>query len=169
MIVIDGYQWPIPCKIERVAKVTPTDAAGMMLDRTYFNDVLGTYMEYSVALAVPNTMIDQYSTLYETLTAPVDGHQFVMPYNQSTIEITARVSEVRDVWVYAAGAKQFWRGVTFVVTANHPSKYEDLGSAITRGRAPMPEETSVPVGTLMERTSSGWELAGITDGNGMRF
>lgn len=68
MITIDGYQWPVPCDIEREAEMTPSEISGMMLDKTYFNDVLGTYMRYDVSLAVPPKLEREYDEIYETLT-----------------------------------------------------------------------------------------------------
>lgn len=156
MISIDGHEWQVPCDITRTAEMTPSEISGMMLDRTYFNDVLGTYMSYDVTLAVPPKMMREYDTLYETLTDPVDGHTFVMPHGQGTIEVTGRVESVKDVWIYTVSHKQYWKGVTFTVTANHPSKEDTLEGVLIRGRSPLPEEVAYPVGTVMELTSAGW-------------
>jgi hypothetical protein len=157
MITIDGNQWPVPCDIEREAEVKPSEISGMMLDKTYFNDVLGTYMRYDVSIAVPPKMARQYDELYETLTDPVDGHAFVMPHGQGTLEITGRVESVRDTLVYTASHRQYWKGITFTVIANHPSKVDTLEGVLVRGRSPLPEEVAYPVGTVMELTSTGWE------------
>lgn len=156
MISIDGHEWQVPCDITRMAEMTPSEISGMMLDRTYFNDVLGTYMSYDVTLAVPPKMAGAYSTLYETLTEPIDGHSFVMPHGQGTIEITGRVESVKDVWIYTVSHKQYWKGVTFTVIANHPSKQDTLEGVLTRGRSPLPEESAYPIGSVMELTSEGW-------------
>lgn len=163
MITIDGYTWPIPCDVERTAEVTPSEISGMMLDKSYFNDVIGTFMKYDVTLAVPPSMENDYTVLYETLTAPIDGHEFVMPYGQSDIEVTARVDTVKDVLVYTASAKQYWRGIKFSVTANHPSKYESLGTVVTRGRTPMPAVMDVEEGASFVKTEDDWELLADAD------
>lgn len=157
MITIDGNQWPVPCDIEREAEVTPSEISGMMLDKTYFNDVLGTYMRYDVSIAVPPKMARQYDELYETLTDPVDGHAFVMPHGQSTIEVTGRVESVRDTLVYTVSHRQYWKGISFTVIANHPSKVDTLEGVLVRGRSPLPEEAAYPIGTVLELTNAGWE------------
>ena len=169
MITIDGYEWPVPCDIERTAEVTPSEISGMMLDRTYFNDVLGTYMRYSVSLAVPPTMESDYSALYETLTDPVDAHTFVLPHNQSEIEVTGRVDSVQDTLVYTVSHKQYWKGIKFDITANHPSKRMSLGEVLSIGRSPMPEAIGVPIGAIYERVESGWERLELTDADEVHF
>ena len=100
MISIDGAEWDVPCDLERTADITPSEISGMMLDKTYFNDVLGTFLTYDVTIAVPPTMEEEYFQIYEALTDPVESHQFVMPYNGDTVELTARVESVRDALVY---------------------------------------------------------------------
>lgn len=157
MITIDGNQWPVPCDIERVAEVTPSEISGMMLDKTYFNDVLGTFMRYDVTLAVPPEMADEYESLYDTLTAPVDGHSFIMPHGTGTLEVTARVEAVNDVLVYTVSHRQYWKGIKFTVISNHPSRTMSLGEVLEVGRNPLPEAIQFPIGTLYEVTTEGWQ------------
>ena len=86
MFSIDRYSWPWPCDVERVSEMKPSKISGLMLDKNYFNDVLGTYMSYTVSIAVPPERRDEYTPLYECLTDPSDGHVFTLPYNQGTIQ-----------------------------------------------------------------------------------
>lgn len=140
MITIDGLTWDVPCEITRTAELTASEISGLMLDRSYFNDVIGTFMIYDVGIAVPWNMLDDYSAIYEALTDPVDGHSFVLPYNQDYITITARVVNVKDR-LYKVSNGNYWEGCTFTVIANHPSKYMELGQVLSRGRTPIPGQT----------------------------
>lgn len=156
MFTVDGITWPYPCDIERVAEMTPSEISGMLLDNTYFNDVLGTFMRYTVKIAVPINAMDAYAQIYEALTEPVDGHAFVLPYNSSTISVTGRVGNVSDVYVRMANGGIYWRGIQFEVTSNAPSKELSLSEVITRGRAPLPDVSGVQVGDTYTYTASGW-------------
>jgi hypothetical protein len=49
-----------------------------------------------------------------------------------------------------------WKGISFTVIANHPSKVDTLEGVLVRGRSPLPEEAAYPIGTVMELTSTGW-------------
>lgn len=154
--VIDGVGWNIPCTIEREAEITASEISGLLLDKTYFNDVLGTYMKYTISIAIPRGMESEYASLYETLTAPVDGHTFTLPYNQSTITITARVTNIRDRYVRLPNGKNTWRHTQFDIIANHPSKEYLLEEVISHGLTPTPEAPSATIGDLYEYTTYGW-------------
>ena len=169
MISIDGYTWDVPCSIERQAEMTPSDISGMLLDKSYFNDVLGTYMKYDLTLAIPPTMEDAYSELYETLTEPVDAHLFVLPYNQGDIELTARVQSIKDILFLSTTQKQYWKGVSFSLIANHPTKKEELGDVIARGMSALPEYRQVPIGTVYVATENGWDVTRYPDADESRY
>lgn len=156
MITIDGIVWPIPCKITREAEIKPSEISGLLLDKSYFNDVIGTYMTYTISIAVPMDMRDQYAAIYEILTDPVDGHTFILPYNGSTVTITGRVENVQDEYVRLAGGGVYWRGTQFTVIANHPTKYYSLSEALTRGRAPLPEVSVPHEGDTWHYTDGAW-------------
>ncbi len=151
MIAIDDTTWNLPCNVDRSAEVMPSEISGMLLDKTYLNDVIGTYMSYDLTLAVPPANEYDYAQLYEILTEPVDGHRFLFPYNEGTVAITARVTEVRDSLVYTASERQYWKGISFSVTANHPTKTMQLGDVILRGLAEVPNVTLPTGGGMVYR------------------
>jgi len=157
MFTVDGVQWSIPCDIKRVSEVRPSDISGMLLDKSYFNDVLGTYMQYEITLIPdPGSMADYYA-LYELLNSPVDGHTFVLPYNDSTVTLAARVSQVSDVYVRMPNGAVYWKGVSFTITANNPTKTMSLSNTIARGLTVLPEVTSPEVGDKYEWTGTTWQ------------
>lgn len=156
MFSIDGITWDVPCTIERTAEVTPSEISGLLLNKRYFNDVLGTYMKYKVRIAVPIGYMERYADIYETLTQPVDGHTFVLPYNEDEIEITGRVQVISDRWVKMPNDTSHWRDTTFTVIANHPSKEVTLGQAISTGITPEPSGVEAEIGDLFEYTATGW-------------
>ena len=141
MIYIDDTPYDVKCSVQRTANLRPSDVSGLMLDRNYFNDVLGTYMAYDVTLKYPLKNRDRYDGLYETLIEPVDGHAFNLPYNQGRLVISARIESVTDERVELDSRREYWASLSFTITANHPSKALTLEQMITRGRAPVPEIT----------------------------
>lgn len=162
---IDGLTWPGECRIQRTAELTASDISGLMLDKSYFNDCIGTWMKYDVVIFLPFGLEDQYSQVYETITDPVDGHSFVFPYNQSTIEITGRVVSITDLYRPGPGGTKYWEGTAFTVIANHPSKTYTLGQMISRGRAALPDVASGSIGDTYVLTASGWEKVTYGDGD----
>ena len=153
---VDGLPWDIPCRIERTAAMTASEISGLLLDKSYFNDVLGTYLRYDITVVVPKGYESAYDALYEKLTEPVDAHAFVLPYNSGTITVTGRVENVRDVWRRVPGGGNCWVGTAFTVAANHPTKELSLGEVITRGASPLPSGEAVQTGASYTYTSDGW-------------
>lgn len=170
MFSVDGLEWPWPCDVRRVAEVRSSRISGLMLDRSWFNDVLGTYMRYSVEIAVPVDRRNDYALLYETLTGPVDGHAFVLPCNQGSLQITGRVEQVEDVYVRLPGGGVDWRGVRFTVIANHPSRQLSLGQALERGRAPLPPLAAPDEGDQYVFSNGAWTRAEVyAEADGRRY
>lgn len=163
MLTIDGLTFDVKCEVTRTSEMTPSSISGLMLDRSYFNDVIGTYLAYDVVLTYPLYDQDIYARLYEVLTAPVDGHRFIVPYNQATIEVTGRVTEVSDAQVTPDGGRAYWRQMSFTIAANHPSKQLSLGEVLARGRTPLPETAAVQEGDIYVYTSTGWVRADYAD------
>ena len=142
--------------------MTASDISGMLLDKSYFNDVIGTYMRYDVKVAVPFGMESEWNSMYETITQPIDGHQFVLPYANGVVTVTGRVQDIKDVYVRLQDNKLHWRGISFSIIANHPTKQYTLSEILTIGAAPLPDASDVNVGDVYEYTANGWET--IADG-----
>ena len=157
MFTIDGLTWDVLCKIERTAEVKASEISGILLDKSYFNDVLGTYMRYDLTIHVPIGREAAYNTIYEALTDPVDGHAFILPYNSGMVEITGRVTAVKDVYVRMPGIGTRWKETRVTVIANHPTKELSLDEVITRGAAPLPGGGSASMGSSYTYTAQGWE------------
>ena len=154
---IDGIGWTVPCNILRVSEISSSDISGLLLDKSYFNDVLGTYLKYEIGIAVPFGKEDEYTQIYEALTAPKSDHTFILPYNQDTVTFVGRVQEVKDSFVRMPGGKKYWKGCTFTAIANHPSKTMSLTEVITTGLTPFPTSVSLEIGSVWELTEDGWE------------
>ena len=167
---VDGIEWNIPCKIERTAEITASEISGALLDKTYFNDVLGTYMKYDISIAVPFGMEDVYTEIYETLAEPIDAHTFILPYNQSTVTIIGRVESISDQYVYINGAKNYWKGFSFTVISNHPTKEVTLSEVLERGMSPEPSFVDLPDGALyMWDNETGWNMVEYTNADEVQY
>lgn len=79
MFYIDGMKCDAKCDVTRTSDIRSSDISEEMLDGSYFNDVLGTWLQYDVALTVPLYSSDKYANIYEAINEPVEGHDFVLP------------------------------------------------------------------------------------------
>ncbi len=121
-IIIDGNEYDMIVSAKRKAKLEQSDNVGLLMDRHYHNDIIGTYFEYDISLAVPTGKEYEYVALYNVLTDPVAEHDFILPYNNHYIAIKGRVEEVSDEYYHKEGTKQIWKGISFTVIATKPSK-----------------------------------------------
>ena len=162
---IDGLEWNVPCQIERTSEMTPSEISGMLLDKSYFNDVVATYLSYSVAIAVPLNMPGEYENLYDIITEPVESHTFVLPYGQSNVEIVGRVTSVSDQYVYMDGSKNYWKGFKFTVQSNFPTKEKELEQILEHGMSPMPSTIGLEDGATFtwDATESEWNVVPDAD------
>lgn len=156
MFTIDGLTWRVPCKVQRVAEIRPSEISGMMLDRSWFNDVIGTYMQYTVSIAVPLNERDEYAQIYEALTNPMDGHAMTLPYNGGTIQITARIERVQDALVRLQGGSSYWKEIQFTAISNYPTKAMRLGEVVVTGREPFPAVSEPAEGAKYEYHNGMW-------------
>lgn len=139
MLTLDGITWPWPCDIVRTSTMQSSDISGMLMDNTFFNDVLGQYLSYEISVAPPISGMDQYRAFYAAITDPVDGHTVTLPYGDSEVTIDGRIENIRDEYVRMPNGKVYWKGIKFTVTANQPTRSYSLGDALERGRTLQPE------------------------------
>lgn len=166
-ISIDDVIYNVVTGIKRVADITPSEISGMLLDKTYFNDVIGTYMKYTITIAVPYGKEQEYSQLYEILTNPVADHRVILPYNQTTIEIVGRIETVSDSYFRQENRNgelvNIWRSITFDITANHPTKEMSLEEVLERGVSPYPLVQELDAGMIYYYNKDGeWVTTTLT-------
>ena len=159
MFTIDGVQYNVKCSIERTAEIKLSDISGMLLDGHIFNDVLGTYYSYEVRLTMPLRNKGRYGNLIEQLTEPVEGHAFVLPYNNDTLQLTGLVVDPEDVYVTLPSGYTYWDGLRFTINANGPTKELTLAETISRGLTPLPDVFDPQIGDTYTFTADGWEAA----------
>lgn len=169
MFTVDGMHWTFPCDIERVAEITASELSGMLLNKNYFNDVIGTYLAYTITIVVPIGAESEYAKLYDILTEPVDAHAFILPYNQGSINITGRVQNVSDVYRRMADGSIHWKGIKFSVISNAPSKTYTLGQVLTRGLSPMPDIEGAPLNAVYQYNGQNWVPADFQNGDNKSY
>lgn len=161
MFIIDGMHWDVPIGVERSAEMQQSDISGTLLDGTYFNDVIGTFLSYNVTLAIPPAMMGDYSVLYEILTDPVSDHEVTLPYGQDHVTFRAMVSDVSDTYV-RVGGMGVWRGASFTVTSVEPNKRLSNGE-VRSILDPTASKVSYPDGTVFLREDGSWTQYELAD------
>lgn len=155
---IDGLVYDVQCEITRTAEVVDSDISGKMLNRTIFHDVDGTYLTYDMRFSFPLYDQNKYTSVIEKLYEPVPSHVFVMPYNQTTITIVAKVERVSDDVLELENGTRYWRNTRFTISTNSPIKQVGLDGAISAGMPPVPDIAAPAVGDTYTWNGSEWEV-----------
>lgn len=170
MFSIDGVEYRVKCSTTRGAEIKETSISGLMMDGSYFRDILGTYYSYDIRLEMPLKNKARYAALVEKLTEPVDGHQFVLPYNDETIALTGKVVDPQDVYKELESGYTYWDGLQFSIAPNGPSKQVTLAGVIERGRTPLPNAQAPDIGDTYTWNGDEWEESSeIPDADEMYF
>lgn len=124
MFTIDGITYNVFCDIERQVEIKGSDLSGMLLNKQNYKDVLGSYIQYTISMAIPVTEMAAYAELYEKLTDPVATHQITMPYNNTTITFDGTIETVSDRYFNKSNdiSKGVWRGTQFTAIGATPIK-----------------------------------------------
>lgn len=156
-LTIDGVVFDVKAEVQRVTEVRASDISGTLLNGVYFNDVMGTYLQYDLTLKYPLYNQGKYAGFYELFTDPVAAHTFLLPYNQETVEISARVESVTDQWVETDGGHTYWQAFRASIISNAPTKEITLAESIARGLPALPDVYTPVIGDTYTYTAEGWE------------
>lgn len=86
-------------------------------------DVLGTFYNYSLEIDRSFMTEEEYTTLYDILSAPVDSHQIVVPYNDTLLTFEAYVTNGSDKLKYIdEHGVQHWEGLSCNFIAMSPER-----------------------------------------------
>ena len=172
IIQIDGVPYDVKCGITRTAEITASDISGMLMNGTLFNDVIGTYLQYDVRFSYPLYDQAKYAAIIDVLTEPVGYHTFIMPYDRTTVTITAKVETVSDELLEMENGTVYWRDLRFTITSIYPTKSPSLSGAIAAGMPPTPTVASPTDGDTYtwNATNGEWEEAEeLPDADEMEF
>lgn len=169
MFVIDGLVWDIKCEITRTTQMKDSEISGMMMNKVYFHDVIGTYIEYEIELPAPMYLQQNYATIYDLMSQPVGGHTWVLPYNEEFITLTGKVDKIKDVYVEMPGGRIYWKGTKFTISGSNPIKTMSLGEVITRGLEPVPNVMSPQIGDQYTWDGTKWVVAHYEDADDISY
>ena len=159
MFTIDGVEYNVKCSIERTVEIRESSISGQLMDGQIFRDVMGTYYSYEIRLEMPLKNRDRYAALIELLTEPVDGHAFVLPYNNGTLQLTGKPDGIEDVWEKLPSGYTYWSGLRFTIEPNGPTKANTLGEAIARGLTPLPDVAEPSQGDSYTWDGEEWQVS----------
>lgn len=108
-------------KVTRKASLMQ-ESLGATLDGTKHYNVYGTYYDYEVQFATQHMNVEDYDTLYDLVTSPVESHVVTLPYGQTTITFNAHTKIGNDSLVKNFSTLKKWGGFTVTFEALEPQR-----------------------------------------------
>lgn len=124
VVKIDGraYNVSVAAPIKRSASVLDGENAGRVMTGRMARDIIGTYYNYEITFGTSLLSPDDYDSLYETLTEPIESHMITVPYGQGTKTFEAYVSNATDVLKRMNSKEKLWGDLSVKFTAMEPAR-----------------------------------------------
>ena len=74
--------------------------------------IIGTYYNYTIELDTSRMDKDDYDAMYDVLSAPVDYHELVVPFGQTTLMFDAYITSGTDNLKQISPTGNVWEGLT---------------------------------------------------------
>lgn len=123
VIKIDGKDYNVSVtSLKRSFEVADSDATGRTADWKMHRDVVGTFYNYTLGIAVKNYDFDAYREFYDVISAPVASHTIEVPYGTGTLTFDAYVTKGSDELMRIYHNRSFWKGFSCNFIAMEPQR-----------------------------------------------
>ncbi len=122
---VDGIEFTkaVVDKPKRSFQILDGENAGrQILTAKMERDVLGTFYNYSMNIDSRFMTKDEYDTLYEILSSPVDSHVIEVPYGQDVLVFEAYVTNGTDELIGIRDSSNIWANLSINFIAMEPQR-----------------------------------------------
>lgn len=122
---IDGIEFTkaVVSNPERSFSITDGENAGRLITTAKMErDVLGTFYNYTITIDHSFMSDEEYSELYELISAPVDSHILEVPYNNETLVFEAYITSGKDKLLGIRKDKNIWSELSLSFVAMAPQR-----------------------------------------------
>lgn len=125
MFKIDGIEFTkaVVDKPKRSFQILDGENAGrQILTAKMERDILGTFYNYSMNIDSRFMSKEEYDTLYDLLSAPVDSHTIEVPYAQETFIFEAYITNGTDELTGIRNDSNIWANLSINFIAMEPQR-----------------------------------------------
>ena len=124
MFKVDGIEYGgIVVALQRSFEVADGENAGRTLDGVMHRDLIGTYYNFSITIITSRMSQKEYNALYETISAPVESHNIVVPYGNTLLTFKAYVTNgTDDLLRQYSETNRYWGNLSFNFIAMKPQR-----------------------------------------------
>lgn len=107
--------------LKRSFRIPDGTNAGDMLSGDYERDLVGTYYDYDLVITTSDLAVNEYDSLFEALSAPVNSHMVEMPYGMTSITFEAMI-EGGDDELIPMDDGTWWGNLNVTIRAKKPQR-----------------------------------------------
>lgn len=120
---VDGKEYNVfVTELTRSARVKESSLSGDVKSGEHFRDIIGTYYDYSMSIGTDSLSPEDYDSLYETLSAPVESHTVRLPYGRTILEFEAYIEELEDGVKSDRQTDRNWTDLSIMFYAKKPQR-----------------------------------------------
>lgn len=120
---VDGKEYNVfVTELTRSARVKESNLSGDVKSGEHFRDMVGTYYDYSMSIGTDSLSRDDYDSLYEILSAPVESHTVRLPYGRTILEFEAYIEEIEDNMKSDRQTDRNWTDLSIMFYAKKPQR-----------------------------------------------
>lgn len=122
---VDGIEFTkaVVDKPKRTFQILDGENAGrQIITAKMERDILGTFYNYSMNIDSRFMTKEEYDTLYELLSSPVESHTIEVPYGQETLVFEAYVTNGTDELIGIRNNKNLWANLSINFIAMEPQR-----------------------------------------------
>ena len=105
--------------LKRSFRIPDGTNAGEMLSGDYERDIVGTYYDYDLTITANLLTPNEYNSLFDILSAPVNSHMVEMPYGMGSIAFEAMIDSGSDELIPMADGT-WWGNLSVSIRAKKP-------------------------------------------------
>lgn len=123
-ITLDGVTYTTlhVMKLTRSFSIQDGENAGRVLTGDMVRDIIGTFYNYSAEIDADAASRADYDAFFEAISAPVDSHELIVPYAQTTLTFQAYVTTGQDELELMEPAANRWGGLSFNFISMSPQR-----------------------------------------------
>ena len=124
-LILDGTEYKNihVIDIKRTFSVTDGENAGRLaISGKMIRDIIGTFYNYQFSINADKATRAEYDEFYETISAPVDSHEIVVPYAQGTMTFDAYITGGSDSLLKITDTENKWNNLSFNIIAMEPQR-----------------------------------------------
>lgn len=124
-VLMDGVTYNVRVlypSVERSFNIPQGQNKGKSLAWSDLDDIFGTEYGYTFSVEADPAHVEDYDAFFEAISAPVGFHTITMPYAQTTITFSAKVTSGKDKYFGIVGGKHRWKQLSVNFYPTEPQR-----------------------------------------------